>query len=517
MAPINMRRYETSTHEIPPIPYTQPSGRTLQQHAASRSRHRPITPRPVIPSHSETFPILPAQLEKHLEQAKQHLTHNLSTQFAPASGSAPSPNSDQILPLNFPPAEMVPTVYAFHASTFGMPPVVEFLRFLTRYLDEMTPNKRGKALIDLELLRRIKLILNLPRKGVSGAGETTSSGSGSDSAPTTPYGTGESWDTQAFRRWVRNTFVYRPATQAELERAVDFGLLSPPESSLSGPGLPGYPPSTGLTRSMHLVFHQDRPVALRSRIYKIILRAHWITNHAGRDRTWAMVREVCSYIPKCLVYDFVAACPTCRVARSKQYGTYGEVPLGMSAVDVDNFLKLWDELQYGLQVKVCGDGSNAEVGLPPILPISSHGLPPGGWIPRIEPDDPFRPYATQTPIHPIGRLHYHDPNAQTIADPTSDPLLDPVKLPPLHTLFSPALSIPSQAPDSPQTPHFQGQVLQETRQEVPVLGHGCPSWMVISKLIEATSEQVEGVGMLADSPARKNGPSSLEERLALWE
>ncbi|KAF9648106.1 hypothetical protein BDM02DRAFT_3071205, partial [Thelephora ganbajun] len=65
-----------------------------------------------------------------------------------------------------------------------------------------------------------------------------------------------------------------------------------------------------------LVFHQDRPVALRSRIYRIILRAHWITNHAGRDRTWAVVREVCSFIPKCLVYDFVAACPTCRVARS---------------------------------------------------------------------------------------------------------------------------------------------------------------------------------------------------------
>jgi len=507
MAPINMRRYKTSTHEIRPTPYARPSGHTLQRHTASLSPYRPISPRPVIPSDSQTFPILPGQLEKHLEQ---HLAHNLPAQVAPASGSAPSSSSDQILVLN-PSTGMIPTVHAFHASTLGMPSVADFLQFFKRYLDEMTPNKRGKALIDSELLRRITLILTLQREGFSGVGET-GSGSDSDSAPITSYDTGESWDTQAFRRWVRKTFVYRPATQAEFERAIDFGLLSPPVSSLSGPGVPGHPPSIGLTRPMYLVFHHDRPVALRSRIYKIILRAHWITNHSGRDRTWALVREVCSYIPKCLVYDFVAACPTCRVARSNQYGTHGGVPRGMpTMVDVEELcLKFGDKSQHGLEVKVHEGDSNTEGG----PPISSYSLPPGR-IPRIDLSDHFHPYTTQIQTHPLWHPQHHEVNTQLIVDPTSDPLFGPVKLPPLQIPYSPPISIPSQAPDCSQKPDFRIQGLQEAQQEMPVLGGGCLSWTTISKLIEASNGQVEGVGVLADSPAvkRKNGLSSSGENI----
>lgn len=511
MAPINTKRYDTSTHEIPTAPYTQPSGCTQQQHTVLHVQYPPVTPHPpVIPSDPQTFPILPEQLERHLEQVQQRLIHNIPTQTFPASGSAPSSDPGQILVLN-PPPGVIPTIHAFHASALGMPSMAEYLRFLRRYLDEMTPNKRGKALIDSELLKRIKLILALQRKGFSGSGETSSD---SESAPPIPYGTGGSWDTQPFRRWVRNTFICRPATRTELERAIDFGLLSPPGSSLSGPGVPGHVPSAGLTRSVNLVFHEDRPVALRSRIYKIILRAHWIANHAGRDRTWAMVREVCSYIPKCLVYDFVAACPTCRVARSKQYGIYTGITRGISATNVERLLKFGEKPQHGSQNQSDKDDLIAVGGpppvLPPILPVTPYDTPPESWIPRIGPEGPLHPYPTPMLTHPLWHLHrHHELNAKAVADATSDLPFGPVRLPPFPFPLPPPISIQCRIADRSQQSNPQNQDPQET----PALERRYPSWAGISELIEraAGAEQDEDVDLLVDLPAlKRNDPPAPE-------
>jgi hypothetical protein len=411
MAPINPRRYETYTHEVPPTPYALSPPCALQQHSGLLPGFLPVTPRlSIIPSDPQTFPILPGQLDKHLEKVRQCLTH---TQATPASGSAPSPTSDQILVLN-PSAGMIPTVHAFRAPTLGMPSVADYLRFFTRYLDGMSPNKRGKALIDSKLMGRIKLILALQREGFSGFDET---GSDSDSVPPAPYGTGGSWDTQAFRRWVRNNFGYRLATHGELERAIDFGLLSPPEHSLSGPGVPGHPPSTNLSNPMNLVFHKDRPVALRSRIYRIILRSHWITNHAGRDRTWAMVREVCSYIPKCLVYDFVAACPTCRVARARQYEIRRGTPQDASSADTE---KPAERSQHEFQTRVVLDEASVGSRLPPILPVSSYDAPLVGWIPQIGVEDTPFPFPTPVPTNPLCEI-----TAEIINNSTPDLLASP--------------------------------------------------------------------------------------------
>ena len=502
MAPINMKRYNTSIHEIPLASYTQPPGRTLHQHTGSLPRYNSTPSHPSVTSDdSQTFPIFPEQLEKHLEQVQQRLAYNIPVQPVPACGSTPSPSSDRILVLNMnSPAGTVPTVYAFHASTLGMPSTVEYLRFLTRYLDEMAPSKRGKALVDSELLRRIKLILTLQHNGSFNSGET---GLESDSVPPTPHSTGGSWDTPAFRRWVRKTFVYRPATRAEFERATDFGVLSPPESSLSGPGVPGYAPSAGSARSINLIFHHDRPVALRSRIYKIILRAHWIANHAGRDRTWAVVREVCSYIPKCLVYDFVAACPTCRVARSKQYGMcHNGVPRVISVAEVG---KLGEMLQHGFWNK--GDEGNPNAGgrLPPIPPASSHVTSPEGWIPPIHSNDPFHPYPSQIPAHPLLLLNSREVNSQIVTEPTSDLPFGPVRLPPVT-------SVPCQATDRSQRSYYRSRDLRETQQETPSIERGqCPSRTLISKLIEAGSDQ--DMSVLEGSPAlkRKDGLLAPEE------
>ena len=359
MAPIDTRRYYTYSREILSVPFTQPTGLTCD---------RPIAPHlQIVSTDAQTFPILPEQLGR----AQQRLAHDIPTQVFPASGSAPSPSLGETLILN-PPPEAMPTVYAFQASTLGMPSMTEYTRFLTRYLDEMIPSRQGKALVDARLLERIKLILTFQPNRFPDSGKTNCD---SDSAHGTPNRTGGTLDTPPFRRWVRNTFVYRQATQAELERAIDFGLLSPPESSLSGPGVPGYTPSTGLSHSMNLVFHRDRPVAVRSRIYRVILRAHWITNHAGRDRTWAMVQEICSYIPKRLVYDFVAACPTCRVARSGQYGTHVGTSRETSADG--------GKVQTGSTCQGGEKGLIPERGIPPIPCRPSHRIPLEGRIPQV--------------------------------------------------------------------------------------------------------------------------------------
>ena len=370
--------------------------------------------------------------------------------------------------------------------------MAEYLQFLMRYLDQMTPGKRGKALIDSELLRRIKLILALQLKDSSGSGETSSD---SESAPPVPYGAGGSWDTQTFRRWVQNHFVYRPATRTELERAIDFGLLSPPESSLSGPSVPGHTPSAGLTRPMNLVFHEGRPVALRSRIYKIILRAHWITNHAGRDKTWATVREVCSYIPKCLVYDFVSACPMCRVARSRQYGVYPGITRRVPVAGVE-------KLRHGSQSK--GDkGPNVEGGPPPILPVSSYGTPPEGLIPRFSPNGFLHPYPVQILTHPLWHLHRrHEINGQIVADTPSDLPFGSLRLPPLQIPPSPTISIPWQTTGRSQQPRDRD--LRETQRETQIFDRRYSSWGGISKLIERAARN-EDLDALVDSPAVKKG------------
>jgi len=499
MAPISANRRNTSTRGIPPAPYTQPREHTLQQHTGSPSRYCSIAPSTsIIPSDPQTFPILPEQLEKRLEQVQRRLTNNMPTQATVTSAPTPSPSPGRILVLN-PPLAMIPTASAFLAPAPGMPSMSEYLRLVMRYLDEMVPNKRGKALIDSELMRRTKLVLALHRKGLSGSGEASSD---SESAPPVPYGTGGSWDTLPFRRWVRNTFVYRPATRTELERAIDFGLLSPPKSSLSGPGVPGHSPSADLARSRYLVFHEGRPVALRSRIYKIILRAHWITNHAGRDRTWAMVREVCSYIPKCLVYDFVAACPMCRVARSKQYGIYAGPTRGISAAGVGKLPKLGEKLQHGSQNKSAKEGPKVEAGPPAILPVPSYDTPPDGWIPRPGPNGPLHPSPIPTSTHPQWYIHrHHEPNTQIVAGAISDPL-GSLKLPPI--------SVPRQAADRLQQPSSRGRDIQKIHQGRSVFERRSPSWAGISNLIEhvARNGQDEDLDVLMGSPAmrRKDSP-----------
>lgn len=480
-----MRRYDTYTREIIPIQFTQPPGFKPRQSNGLLPHGRLMTSHPpVISNDAQPFPILPDQLEKHLEHP-QHLAHDIPTQVFPTSGPAPSRSPGETLVLN-PPPETLPTVYAFQASTLGMPSMAEYTRFLARYLNELVPNRRGKALIDSELLERIKLVL------------TFDESLGSCSVRDTPYSIGGSWDTTPFRRWVRNTFVYRQATQAELERAIDFGLLSPPESSLSGPGVPGHAPCICLSYSMNLVFHQDRPVAVWSRIYKVILRAHWITNHAGRDRTWALVQEVCSYIPKRLVHDFVAACPACRVARSGQYGAHTGSSRGMST----------DGRKFQQGSKHRDDkGLIAERALTPTFFTQPHHTYLEGWILQVGHDTAHQSYHISMSTDPL-RCH-REVNTPMAAD--SAPGLPSVaaQSPPLFVSSPPVIPVSHQAVDNSQQPDHRDQDVQESQQETPMDEPLCLFWAGIQKLVEARRERGEEVNVLIDSPALKRNAGLL--------
>ncbi|KAH8077413.1 hypothetical protein BXZ70DRAFT_902332, partial [Cristinia sonorae] len=65
-----------------------------------------------------------------------------------------------------------------------------------------------------------------------------------------------------------------------------------------------------------VVMHEDRPVVVREQIYDVLSYCHLLSNHSGRDRTTAVVREHYSWVPKELVAQFVKACPTCTFKRT---------------------------------------------------------------------------------------------------------------------------------------------------------------------------------------------------------
>ena len=79
------------------------------------------------------------------------------------------------------------------------------------------------------------------------------------------------------------------------------------------------------------ICHEGKPVAVREKLYKILIKAHKQCQHGGRDKTSAQVRKVYSWylkslrdtfqstntsrVPKELISRFVKLCPTCQVRR----------------------------------------------------------------------------------------------------------------------------------------------------------------------------------------------------------
>lgn len=134
-----------------------------------------------------------------------------------------------------------------------IPSVDEFRAIIDDYLNNLSPKKRDKALVDQHRYCLIQQVLRDPRNTAI--------------------------STAQFRFWVKKMFQLQPGTT-------------------------------------DLVCHDNKPVAMKEQIYDILVKAHREAHHGGRDKTSALVRRRFSWIPKELVARFVRHCPFCITRRN---------------------------------------------------------------------------------------------------------------------------------------------------------------------------------------------------------
>ncbi|KAI7882723.1 hypothetical protein K492DRAFT_114768, partial [Lichtheimia hyalospora FSU 10163] len=134
-----------------------------------------------------------------------------------------------------------------------VPTPIQFNDIMEDYLNNLSPKKRDKALVDQERYQMIQQVLKDPRNTAI--------------------------STAQFRFWVKKMFQLQPGT-------------------------------------VDLVCHDSKPVAMREQIYSILVKAHREAHHGGRDKTSALVRRKFSWIPKELVARFVRNCPFCITRRN---------------------------------------------------------------------------------------------------------------------------------------------------------------------------------------------------------
>ncbi|KAI7858434.1 hypothetical protein BDC45DRAFT_498344 [Circinella umbellata] len=134
-----------------------------------------------------------------------------------------------------------------------LPTPGQFDAIVDDYLNNLSPKKRDKALVDQERYQLIQQVLKDPRNTAI--------------------------STAQFRFWVKKMFQLQPGT-------------------------------------IDLVCHDRKPVAMKEQIYSILVRAHRDAQHGGRDKTSALVRRTFSWIPKELVARFVRHCPYCITRRN---------------------------------------------------------------------------------------------------------------------------------------------------------------------------------------------------------
>ncbi|KAI8073055.1 hypothetical protein BC940DRAFT_232529, partial [Gongronella butleri] len=134
-----------------------------------------------------------------------------------------------------------------------LPTPEEFKAIVDDYLNNLSPKKRDKALVDQHRYHLIQQVLRDPRNTAI--------------------------STAQFRFWVKKMFQLQMG-------------------------------------NMDIICHDNKPVAIKEHIYDILVRAHREAHHGGRDKTSALVRRKFSWIPKELVARFVRHCPFCITRRN---------------------------------------------------------------------------------------------------------------------------------------------------------------------------------------------------------
>jgi len=142
----------------------------------------------------------------------------------------------------------------------GFPTYIQYKRIEMAYLQSLSPRKRDKALISQCMFDKIWDVLHQPDACTIG--------------------------TPQFRFWVRKMFTLStPNTEDDSEVPV-------------------------------VILHENRPVAVQEQLYELFCYCHEESNHGGRDKTCAIIRQHYSWVPKELTAQFVKACPTCTFKRS---------------------------------------------------------------------------------------------------------------------------------------------------------------------------------------------------------
>ncbi|CDH59117.1 hypothetical protein RO3G_06090 [Lichtheimia corymbifera JMRC:FSU:9682] len=150
------------------------------------------------------------------------------------------------------PQQLTPPEESFDDEN-QLPTPEEFDKIVNDYLNNLSPKKKDKALVDQKRYQVIQQVLKDPRNTAI--------------------------STAQFRFWVKKMFQLQPGT-------------------------------------VGLVCHDGKPVAMKEQIYSILVQAHREAQHGGRDKTSALVRRKFSWIPKELVARFVRHCPFCITRRN---------------------------------------------------------------------------------------------------------------------------------------------------------------------------------------------------------
>ncbi|KAJ8592055.1 hypothetical protein M405DRAFT_713605, partial [Rhizopogon salebrosus TDB-379] len=137
----------------------------------------------------------------------------------------------------------------------------QYKRVEAAYLGSLSPVKRGKALISQSTFDKIWDVLDQPDAPIC---------------------------TAQFRFWVRKMFTFS-RSNTDSEDHVDEAPV--------------------------VILHNDRPVAVQEQLYEVLCYCHEESDHGGRDRTFAVIRQHYSWVPKELTALFVKACPTCTMRR----------------------------------------------------------------------------------------------------------------------------------------------------------------------------------------------------------
>src|SRR5882762_3098352 len=182
---------------------------------------------------------------------------------------SPSSSEGSDLPL-----DAVETTLDFSAESLptdrpGFPTHAQYKRIESIYLTSLSPRKRDKALITQTMFDNIWDVLHDPDT--------------------------REVETAQFRFWVRKMFALSDPQPTQIFTAGD---------------------ATTTVSSVPVVLHENRPIAIKEQLYELFVYCHGRSNHGGRDKTCAVIRQHYSWVPKELTAQFVKACPTCTLKRS---------------------------------------------------------------------------------------------------------------------------------------------------------------------------------------------------------